>query len=315
LLVYFFRLSAGAPQRKNGLVAQICSQCGSISKTGAEVCAFCDAPLGAPEEEILPLALHSTPPEWRLEVARRLEDYRRRRGRILADDSQTALPFAEQLERAGGSPRNPQQASGSAARHAARAAVRAEVRPMERLEIDVSQPSLDFHALDDSESTGSLAFPVASLARRRGAALLDLLFLASTYGAFLGLFQSLGGHLEFSKVTLVIYGAAFLLFFAAYFLIFMVLGGATPGMALLRLTTVRFDGNAPDTGQLAWRSFGYVLSAATLLLGFLWALWDEQGLTWHDRMSQTFLTESEPFPEENAAYTGDAAPVMHRHAR
>jgi uncharacterized RDD family membrane protein YckC len=296
-------------------VAEICSQCGSISKTGAEVCAFCDAPLGMPDDGIPPITLDSSAPEWRLEVARRLEDYRRRRRRIVADDSQTALPFAEPADRPGNVLHHPRQTSAPAGRQLVRAAAKAEVRPVERVEIDVSQPSLDFRASDYFESRGGLAFPVASLSRRRGAALLDLLFLGSTYGAFLGLFQSLGGHLEFSKVTLVVYGAAFLLLFSAYFLIFMVLGGATPGMALLRLTTVRFDGNAPDTRQLVWRSCGYLLSAATLLMGFLWALWDEEGLTWHDRMSQTFLTESEPYHEETAVYRGEAAPAVHRPAR
>ena len=295
---------------QNGLVAEICSQCGSISKTGGEVCAFCDAPLREPEDENSPLTLESSVPEWRLEVARRLEDYRKRRRRIVADDSQTALPFAESADRPGRAIRNPRPVSVPVGRQAARA----EVRPVERVEIDVSQPSLNLRAEDISETSGNLAFPVASLSRRRGAALLDLLFLGGAYGAFLGLFQSLGGHLEFSKVTLVVYGAAFLLLFSAYFLIFMVLGGATPGMALLRLTTVRFDGNAPDTGQLAWRSLGYVLSATTLLLGFLWALWDEEGLTWHDRMSQTFLTEAQPYEEESVDYLNDSA-AMHPHAR
>ncbi len=26
------------------------------------------------------------------------------------------------------------------------------------------------------------------------------------------------------------------------------------------------------------------------MLGFLWALWDEDQLSWHDRISQTFVT-------------------------
>jgi uncharacterized RDD family membrane protein YckC len=52
------------------------------------------------------------------------------------------------------------------------------------------------------------------------------------------------------------------------------------------------DGTFPETRQLLWRSFGYLLSGATLLLGFLWALWDEDRMTWHDRISQTYIASA-----------------------
>jgi hypothetical protein len=38
-----------------------------------------------------------------------------------------------------------------------------------------------------------------------------------------------------------------------------------------------------------WRAFGYLVSTGALLLGFVWALVDSDGFTWHDRMSGTFL--------------------------
>ena len=65
-------------------------------------------------------------------------------------------------------------------------------------------------------------------------------------------------------------------------------------MQLLGLTVVRLDGSLPDTRQLLWRNFGYLLSAATLMLGFLWAIWDEDRFTWHDRMSQSYITAAAP---------------------
>jgi hypothetical protein len=46
------------------------------------------------------------------------------------------------------------------------------------------------------------------------------------------------------------------------------------------------------------RSVGYMLSAGTLFLGFLWACWDEDGLTWHDRLSRTYLSIAETFATE-----------------
>ena len=47
---------------------------------------------------------------------------------------------------------------------------------------------------------------------------------------------------------------------------------------------------------MLWRSFGYLVSAGTLLFGFLAALWDEDHLTWHDRISQTYLTSADEPP-------------------
>jgi uncharacterized RDD family membrane protein YckC len=41
------------------------------------------------------------------------------------------------------------------------------------------------------------------------------------------------------------------------------------------------------------RASGYVLSAGTFFLGFLWAMWDEDELTWHDRISHTYLRSAE----------------------
>jgi len=44
---------------------------------------------------------------------------------------------------------------------------------------------------------------------------------------------------------------------------------------------------------LIWRSIGYQISGGTAFLGYLWALWDEDKLTWHDRISQTYITPAE----------------------
>ncbi len=61
-------------------------------------------------------------------------------------------------------------------------------------------------------------------------------------------------------------------------------------MMLRGLRVVSFDGGIPTSRQMAWRSFGYLISAGTCFLGFVWALWDEDHLCWQDRISQTYLT-------------------------
>ncbi len=136
--------------------------------------------------------------------------------------------------------------------------------------------------------------PVADLSERRYAGLLDAAFIFLSYIGFLSIFRSLGGQLSFEKVDWIVYAATFFLFYMQYFVLFTTFNGDTPGMRLRGLSVVSFDGSLPCTRQLVWRSFGYVLSGGTFLMGYLWSLWDEDHLTWQDRISQTYLTSAIP---------------------
>ena len=167
-------------------------------------------------------------------------------------------------------------------------------RQIERVEIRI-QPELDFSSTSEYRARPQTALvPVAGLAERRRAGALDTLFLALTIAGFLGLFRSLGGQISLDKTDAIVYLAVSYLFYALYFFLFTVFAGATPGMQLCCLTIVRLDGSLPDTHQLLWRSFGYLLSGATLMLGYVWASWDEDKFTWQDRISQTYITAATP---------------------
>jgi uncharacterized RDD family membrane protein YckC len=136
-------------------------------------------------------------------------------------------------------------------------------------------------------------YSVASLPERRRAAIVDGGLLLFSYGGMLALFTVLGGHIGFNKLDLTVTGATLALFYAQYFTLFTVFGGSTPGMMLRGLRVVSFDGAMPTSRQMAWRSFGYLISAGTCFLGYVWALWDDDQLCWQDRISQTYLTPIE----------------------
>jgi uncharacterized RDD family membrane protein YckC len=229
-------------------------------------------------------------PEWRREVSRRLEEYRVRRRRLRPDDPQSGLPFVRdpEFEEEIPVPERPRPRANPRPRHT------------ERMEIRI-QPELDFSSSPDDRAHPQTALvPVAGLGERRLAGVLDAIFLIATYAGFLGLFRSLGGELMLQKVDAIVYATTFFLLYAQYFFLFTTFAGATPGMQLKGLTIVRLDGTLPETRQLLWRSFGYVLSGATLTLGFLWALWDEDHFTWQDRISQTYITAATPVANPNA---------------
>ncbi|HKV05397.1 MAG TPA: RDD family protein [Candidatus Acidoferrales bacterium] len=277
---------------------RICSKCGALLLDDTESCSFCEVPAvekgELPETVAVGTAGSNEPvePEWRVEVSRRLEQYRARRGRLRPDDPQSGLPFHES---SAASEFGTEQREHRRFRPIQRQ--RPAERRTERVEICI-QPELDFATAAEERARPQTALvPVATLARRRWAGALDALFLGLTLAGFLGLFRSLGGQITLAKMDAIVYLAVAYLFYALYFFIFTTLAGATPGMQLCGLNVVRLDGSLPDTRQLLWRNFGYLLSGATLLLGFLWAIWDEDHFTWQDRISQTYVTAAAPLSD------------------
>ena len=282
-----------------------CQHCGAVNGDPSGICFFCDAPLGALGRSAVSRRV-ATPteaslavePEWRREVSSRFQDYRARRGGA-TPDLQTALPFdsntSHPAEYSGistevDSPAPSKQAHGS------------RKHRNERFEISI--PNLDSASAAShfdwpaaqQLGAGSAHAPlhsVASLPQRRRAAMLDFGLLLFSYGGMLALFTVLGGHIGFNKLDLAVVGATFALFYAQYFALFTVFGGATPGMMLCGLRVVSFDGGMPNSRQMAWRSFGYLISAGMCFLGFVWALWDDDQLCWQDRISKTYLTPIE----------------------
>jgi len=305
---------------QNGPVLQICPRCGAVSSANGSACSLCDSPFTLGEEssaassaeqtsarsidphsidaldsslaeaaELEPaIPIESEEPEWRLELARRLHLYRSRRGQV-DDDSQPPLPFSHEIEAPA------PESLPEPPRPVARPSWRSRPRSHARVEIRVDQPEFDFSTADGSSQHPETAgVPVASLAQRRFAGLLDAGFVILAYIGFLSLFRSLGGQLSFEKFDWIVYAATFFLMYLQYFMLFTVFSGDTPGMRMRGLSVVSLDGSLPGTRQLLWRSFGYILSGSTLLMGFLWSFWDEDHFTWQDRISQTYLTSAAP---------------------
>ena len=131
----------------------------------------------------------------------------------------------------------------------------------------------------------------ATLGRRMAAALVDGLVLLIAACMFTLVFAKTGGHVEprLSNVTIVVLAVAAASLVTFYFALFTALAFATPGQAALGLRVRTLDNQLPGTSAAVWRGVGYLVSAAALMLGFIWAVFDSQGLTWHDHMSGTCL--------------------------
>src|SRR5262249_32284998 len=163
-----------------------------------------------------------------------------------------------------------------------------------RMLIDVSEPpEADSESATPSNEGRSRRYglyPVASLYERQWAAFIDAVCLLFAYGGFLALFGSVGGQFTVSKLSAAVCAATFAIVYLQYFALFTVFGGTTPGMMFRGLQVASFSGEPPTPRQMLLRSLGYIISAGTFFMGFLWAWWDDDGLTWHDRLSRTYLS-------------------------
>ncbi len=74
-----------------------------------------------------------------------------------------------------------------------------------------------------------------------------------------------------------------------FHILFWIRGGQTLGMRAWRLKVIRNDGQPLNFKDALLRYFAAILSWAALGLGFIWILFDKQGLAWHDRISNTRL--------------------------
>lgn len=319
-------------------------QCGAVNGAEVVVCCLCDAQLAEGHEAIsVPQPARPSTDgnlavevDWRSEVSQRLEAYCVRHGRPRPTPAHPA-PAQPELRFAPAAALEPPEPAAAvlvptpipATMPASAEVHEFEVAPapiakrrfrpkrVERLEINIEQPSFDFHAADkrsdkhdprrdalsgtsEAGVSGyeSPAHSVAPLMERRRAGALDLALLLGAYAAFLGLFCGLGGRITFTRVQALVQLATLGLLYAQYVALFTYFARATPGMSLRGLRVVSLDGLEPSPRQLLWRSFGYLVSAGTMMLGFVWALWDEDHLSWHDRISQTCISSDAAFSGE-----------------
>lgn len=309
-------------------VNTVCTQCGAVLSKGARQCIFCDTsdPGTHPEATVATkgnLALTAVnEAEWRGELNQRVQAYRARRRKSGNHEAQAELAFVQsepvppltigvEIEES-----LPEDHRGTEDDFSFTIAIGRPARKTDPADtqylIDVSLPpkpkqensGIPEEVALPKEYAGM--YPVATLDERRESVLIDAACLAFAYGGFLALFGSLGGHFTFSKLNAAVYFFTFAFVYVQYFGLFTIFGGTTPGMMIRGLQLATFSGEEPTLRHLLLRAGGYVLSAGTLFLGFLWALWDEDALTWHDRLSGTYLREPELLTDFEGSQTTES---------
>ncbi len=102
---------------------------------------------------------------------------------------------------------------------------------------------------------------------------------------------SMSGHLEhapalkFAEMSAI---AGFILMSLAYQAFFLLTAGTTPGMKYAGIALCTFDDEYPTRMQLRDRLVALLISLLPVGLGVAWAIFDEDHLSWHDRLSRTY---------------------------
>ena len=73
-----------------------------------------------------------------------------------------------------------------------------------------------------------------------------------------------------------------------YQALFLTLAKTTPGMVYARISLCTFDDEKPTGAQLRGRLVALLLSLLPVGLGVVWAVFDDDRLSWHDRLSRTY---------------------------
>ncbi len=135
----------------------------------------------------------------------------------------------------------------------------------------------------------SAAIELAPMSRRLLAHVVDASLIV---GSFLGAAATVGAHasaLPGPRAAALGSALAILAIGAAYQVLFVTLTGETPGMRYAGLGFGAFSGGPASVAQRCGRLMALPLSVLPLGLGLAWALFDDGGLAWHDRLSRTYL--------------------------
>jgi uncharacterized RDD family membrane protein YckC len=142
--------------------------------------------------------------------------------------------------------------------------------------------------LDEDPAAAPATIQLAPFSRRLMAAVVDGTLIT---GAFLGAALVAASHIDrLPELKILEAGsaAALLLTSFLYQLLFSTLASATPGMKYAGISLCTFDDQCPNRTQRFQRLGALLLSILPVGLGLAWAIFDEEHLSWHDRLSKTY---------------------------
>jgi uncharacterized RDD family membrane protein YckC len=128
----------------------------------------------------------------------------------------------------------------------------------------------------------------APLELRLMAAAVDMLLVAGGFVASVAVVAQIAHRIP-SGINAAIAAAATLgLFWPLYQLFFFTLSDQTPGMRYARIGLCTLSDENPTRSAMRRRILAQLIAVVPFGLGILWALLDDDGLGWHDRISRMY---------------------------
>ena len=159
----------------------------------------------------------------------------------------------------------------------------------EHIELD-EQPHFeslpDYYAIpaEDAAKLYQAPFGRRMMATMVDTALILALFLGVTFLVAQRFDQLPGKHVSEVLAVIAVFGLA-----ALYEWFFLTFAKVTPGMRYAQLSLCTFDEQTPTSAQIKARLKAMLISVLPVGLGMLWSIFDEDQMSWHDRLSKTYL--------------------------
>ena len=129
----------------------------------------------------------------------------------------------------------------------------------------------------------------APAGRRTMAIMVDFALIFGLVSAMAAFAASKLPHLPGLKASEVTAMFAIAVVGVLYECLFLLYAKSTPGMRYAELSLCTFDDEHPTREQVKARLVAMLLSLLPMGLGMLWAIFDEDNMSWHDRHSRTYL--------------------------
>jgi len=120
------------------------------------------------------------------------------------------------------------------------------------------------------------------------AGIFDLALIVAAFSVFVLVFVACTTHPPTGKPALLSAGLVLVGFCVLYQYLFFKFANGTPGMRYAKIALCTFDDENPTRQAMCRRVPFVMLSAAPLGLGFAWACFDPDRLSWHDRLSRMY---------------------------
>lgn len=134
----------------------------------------------------------------------------------------------------------------------------------------------------------TLPLHVAPMEDRLMAGTVDCALVLMGFLLFVLVFSASTTHPPSGKPVMAVAGVLLVAFFALYQWLFFTYADGTPGMRYAKIALCTFDDENPMRRTMRGRIALLMLSALPAGLGFFWAFFDDERLTWHDRITRTY---------------------------